>query len=92
MTHLALFLSAFSTVFLLGFQQMNVAGKHYFPAIITSFGIGAAQIFLWRLVPEASASEIVATLCGGPVGIVAAMKLHGRIIVWMTQFYVWSER
>lgn len=80
MTHLALFLSAFFTVFLLGFQQKNVHGEHYLAAIVTSLGIGVAQIFLWRLVPEASASQIVATLAGGPVGIVAAMYLHPRMM------------
>jgi uncharacterized membrane protein YfcA len=76
MTHLALFASAFATVFLLGFQQKNVAGHHYFAAVFTSLGIGAAQIFLWRLVPSASPTEIAATLAGGPIGIVAAMYLH----------------
>lgn len=79
MTHLTLFLSAFATVFLLGFQQMNVAGRHYLAAIITSFGIGTAQIYLWRLVPGANAAEIAAALLGGPVGIVAAMWAHPRL-------------
>lgn len=80
MTHLILFASAFSTVFLLGFQQKNVHGNHYLAAIITSLGIGTAQIFLWRLVPEASGSQIAATLAGGPIGIAAAMYLHPRIV------------
>lgn len=80
MTHLALFASAFCTVFLLGFQQKNVHGNHYAAAVVTSLGIGCAQIFLWRLVPHANASEIVATLAGGPVGIVAAMRFHPVIL------------
>lgn len=80
MTHLFLFLSAFTTVFLLGFQQKNVHGNHYLAAIVTSFGIGGAQIFLWRLVPDANATQIVATLIGGPVGIVAAMWGHPKIM------------
>lgn len=79
-THLTLFLSAFSTVFLLAYQQQNVIGRHYIAAFVTSFGIGGAQIFLWRLVPDANASQIVATLAGGPVGIVAAMYLHPRLM------------
>lgn len=83
MTHAALFLSAFFTVFLLGFQQQNVSGRHYFAAVVTSLGIGVAQIFLWRLVPEASASQIAATLAGGPAGIVCAMWAHPRIArIW----------
>ena len=80
MTHLALFASAFCTVFLLGFQQKNVHGSHYLAAIITSLGIGISQIFLWRLIPSATPSEIIATLCGGPCGIVGAMYLHPRIM------------
>ena len=80
MTYLALFASAFVTVFLLGIQQLNVAGRHYLPAIVTSFGIGAAQIFLWRLIPTASPMEIAATLAGGPFGIVCAMVFHPHII------------
>lgn len=79
MTHAALFLSAFATVFLLGIQRQNVHGRHYLAAIVTSFGIGTAQIFLWRLVPQAGALEIAATLAGGPCGIVAAMWAHPRM-------------
>ena len=80
MTHLALFIGAFATVFLLGIQQQNVIGRHYLAAIITSLGIGIAQITLWRLVPSADVMEIIATLAGGPCGIVAAMWAHPRIV------------
>ncbi len=80
MTHLALFASAFCVVFLLGFQQKNVHGGHYVAAVITSFGIGIAQICLWRLVPEADAGQVIATLAGGPTGIVTAMWLHPRVM------------
>lgn len=80
MTPMILFASAFTTVFLLGVQQQNVIGRHYLAAVVTSVGIGTAQIFLWRLVPSANAVEIVSTLCGGPVGIVAAMYLHPRLV------------
>jgi hypothetical protein len=76
MTHATLFLSAFFTVFLLGLQQQNVQGRHYLSAIVTSIGIGSAQIFLWRLVPDADVGQIAVTLAGGPVGIVAAMWAH----------------
>ena len=79
MTHLLLFASSFVTVFLLGVQQKNVHGNHYLAAIFTSFGIGGAQIFLWRLVPDANATQILATLLGGPCGITAAMWAHPRI-------------
>lgn len=80
MTHLALFASAFATVFLLGLQQQNVVGRHYLAAVVTSFGIGSAQIFLWRTLPGADAAQIAATLLGGPSGITAAMWVHPRIV------------
>ena len=70
---------AFIVVFLMGNQTLNVAGRHFVAAFITSVGIGGAQIFLWRLVPNASQTEIVATLAGGPCGIVAAMWAHPKI-------------
>jgi hypothetical protein len=83
MTELSLFLAAFITVFALGFQQQNVAGRHYIAAVATSVAIGSAQLFLWRLAPTATATEIIATLAGGPVGIVAAMYAHPRIArIW----------
>jgi hypothetical protein len=79
MTELYLFTAAFITVFALGFQQQNVAGRHYLAAVFTSMAIGSAQLFLWRLAPTATVSEIMATLAGGPVGIIAAMYVHPRI-------------
>lgn len=79
MTELYLFSAAFITVFALGFQQQNVAGRHYVAAVFTSVAIGGAQFFLWRLAPTANWTEIAATLAGGPVGIIAAMWAHPRI-------------
>lgn len=80
MTELTLFAAAFATVFALGFQQQNVVHGHYVAAFLTSFVIGGSQIVLWRFVPDASISQIAATLAGGPVGIVASMGAHRR---WM---------
>lgn len=51
---------------------------HYLAAFLTSFIIGASQIVLWRFVPDASPSQIGATLMGGPLGIVASMVAHRR--------------
>lgn len=79
MNEISLFTAAFVTVFALGFQQQNVAGRHYVAAVFTSAAIGASQIFLWRLAPMESWTEIAATLFGGPAGIVAAMYMHPRI-------------
>ena len=79
MTEVSLFAAAFVTVFAIGFQQQNVTGRHYAAAAFTSLAIGAAQFFLWRVAPTATAPEILATLAGGPVGIVAAMYAHPRL-------------
>jgi len=79
MTEPSFFFAAFVTVFALGFQQQNVTGRHYLAAVVTSLIIGASQFFLWRHAHAASASEIVATLLGGPAGIAAAMFVHPRI-------------
>lgn len=80
LTEIALFTSAYLTVFSLGFQQKNVVGGHFKAAALTSFVIGASQIYLWRTLPNADLSQIIATLLGGPAGIVSAMWLHPRII------------
>jgi peptidoglycan/LPS O-acetylase OafA/YrhL len=80
MTEFILFCSAFTTVFALGFQQQNVIHRHFRSAALTSFAIGASQIYLWRTLPDSNWSEIIATLMGGPVGIIAAMWLHPKIL------------
>lgn len=80
MKELALFAAAFTTVFSLGFQQLNVVHGHYRAAFLTSFLIGTSQIVLWRYVPDASMQQIAATLAGGPFGIVSSMVVHRR---WM---------
>ena len=85
MTELTLFLSTASLVFALGLQQLNVQGHHYVLAALTSCLIGGAQIYLWRTMPSASGSEIVATLCGGPVGILAAMYAHPRLVRFLVR-------
>lgn len=80
MTELTLFGSAFLTVFALGFQQQNVIHRHFKAAAMTSFVIGASQIYLWRTLPTADGLQVVATLMGGPVGILAAMYLHPKLL------------
>ena len=76
---LALFGSTFFLVLLLGMQSLNTNRGHYKSAFITSFGIGASNLVLFKMVPGAGTSEIIAYLLGGPIGIVTAMWLHPRI-------------
>lgn len=80
MIHLTLFLAAFATVFLLVFQQQNVIHRARWLGSVTSLAIGAAQITLWRYVPDASLSQIAAVLVGGPAGYNAALTAHPWIV------------
>ena len=74
MTELILFTSSFLLVFALGFQSLNVNNGHYRAAFLTSFGIGAANIAVLKLAPNATGTQIAAYLAGGPLGIICAMK------------------
>lgn len=80
MNELVLFVSSFVAVFALGLQSLNVNGGHVLAAFLTSFLIGGSQFFLYRLMPQASLTEIAAFLLGGPFGIVASMWFHRRTI------------
>lgn len=76
MNALLLFASTFALVFFLGLQSLNVNGGHYRAAFVTSFGIGVANLILFKLAPDASGAEIAAFLAGGPFGIVSSMWAH----------------
>jgi Na+-transporting NADH:ubiquinone oxidoreductase subunit NqrB len=76
MTELTLFASTFVLVFALGLQSINVNNGHYVLAALTSFVIGAGQMVLYKLAPNAGWTDIAAYLCGGPFGIIAAMHAH----------------
>lgn len=47
----------------------------YVGAFCNSFAIGAGNLVLFKLAPDASGSEIAGFLAGGPVGICLAMYL-----------------
>ena len=50
-------------------------------AALTSFMIGSCQLALYKVLPGPTAPiEVAAYLAGGPVGIVAAMALHPRLV------------
>lgn len=76
MTELALFVSSFLTVLLLVVQSANNTHGYMARAFWTSFAIGASQLLLYRLMPDANTTEIVAYLCGGPFGNIAAQWLR----------------
>lgn len=82
MTELALFASQFILVMLLGMQSLNTNNGHHLAAFVTSLGIGGFSLVLYKALPDASISEAIAYLLGGPFGILAAMWLHPRLVMW----------
>ena len=80
MTILALFCSTFALVFALGIQQLNVQNNHRTAAVFTSLFIGASQLVMFKLAPDASLAEAAAFLSGGPLGIYAAMVAHPQLV------------
>ena len=76
MTALALFASTFALVFLLGVQQLNVQHGHQAAAFFTSLFIGASQLALYKMAPDAGGLEIACYLAGGPIAIICAMRIH----------------
>lgn len=80
MTELILFTSTYILVFALGCQSLSVNNGHYVMAFFNSFVIGAGQMVLFKLAPEASWSEIAAFLAGGPFGIVSSMWAHPHLV------------
>ena len=73
MNELLLFTSTFLIVFCLGLQSLNVNNGHHKAAFFTSFVISGLNLVLLKLAPNATTTEMIAYLCGGPLGIVAAM-------------------
>lgn len=80
LTELTLFASTYLLVLLLGLQSLNVNNGHHAAAFFTSFGIGLCNLVMFKLVPDASASEVAAYVLGGPFGILTAMWLYRRAV------------
>lgn len=79
---MALFASTFALVFCLGLQSLVVNNGHRAAAFFNSFAIGACNLVLFKLAPNAGGLEVAGYLMGGPFGIVSAMVV----------FRWWRER
>lgn len=92
MNALVLFVATAGLVFALGLQSLNVNGRHFVAAGCTSFMIGAANLVLFKTLPgPTSGLELAGYLCGGPVGILAAMVLHPRMVNMWTRLAEWRR-
>jgi hypothetical protein len=68
-----IFASVFCVVFCLGLQSQLVNNGHAVLAAMNSLAIGAANIVLYKLAPNATGPEIAAYILGGPAAIVCSM-------------------
>lgn len=77
MSALLLFAATFALVLFLGLQSLNVNGGHRLLSALTSFGIGAANVTVLKIMPGPTGwLEVAAYLIGGPLGILTSMAIH----------------
>ena len=76
MSALFLLASTFGLVFALGLQSQLVNNGHFVSAFFNSLAIGACNLVLFKLAPDATGLEVAAYLVGGPFGIVASMLFY----------------
>jgi hypothetical protein len=81
MNALLLFASTFALVLFLGLQSLNVNGVHRLLSFVTSFGIGAANLTVLKIMPgPTNGLEVAAYLLGGPFGILASIAIHPCLV------------
>lgn len=77
MNALFIFTATFAVVLFLGLQSLNVNGGHKLLAVLTSFGISVANLFILKIMPgPTNWLEIAAYIVGGPLGIYTSMRIH----------------
>ena len=77
-----LFLSSFSVVFLLVFQQMNVQMRAFKLASATSVLITLSQVVVFKGLAFGGAVEVAAMAVGGVLGVNTSMLSHGKMVKW----------
>ena len=77
-----LFLSSFSVVFLLVFQQMNVQMRSHKLASITSVFITLGQVVVFKGLAFGGVTEVAAMAVGGVLGVNVSMLTHGKMVSW----------
>lgn len=81
MSALFIFAATFAVVLFLGLQSLNVNGGHKLLALLTSFGISAANLFILKIMPGPTDwLEIMAYMTGGPLGIYTSMCIHPWVV------------
>ena len=77
---MTLFISSYLTVFLLVFQQQNVAHRRYLWATTTSVAITVSQFVLIKSVSASNSWEILYMAGGGVLGVLSSMYIHPRLM------------
>jgi hypothetical protein len=84
MTAVLIFIAQFAMIFLLGWQQQNIAKRLYLQAAITSMLIGIAGWFSITILATMRTFDILsivfaAYIVAGPMAIVLSMHAHDHI-------------
>jgi hypothetical protein len=87
MTELGIFLSGFAVVFFLGLQSQIVNHGKVVWAFFTSVMIGAMNLVMFKYVPDANVTEMIAYIMSGPCGIVVSIYAFR----WIKQKQLWER-
>jgi hypothetical protein len=79
MKEIALFGGSFALVFALSFQQHHVHCRRYGFTFINAVIIGMLNLVMLKLGSQASPTEMLAYISGGPMGSVVAMWAHDKV-------------
>lgn len=79
MKEIALYGGSFTLVFALSFQQHHVQCRRYRFAFINAAIIGMLNLLMIKLGSQASPTEMLAYISGGPMGSVVAMWVHDKM-------------
>lgn len=82
MSALFIFAATFAVVLFLGLQSLNVNGNHKMLAVLTSFGISVANLFILKIMPGPTDwMDHLAYMTGGPLGIYTSMCIHPWVVL-----------
>jgi len=80
LSQLQVFLVAFATVFLRGFQHKNVIGHHIKAVVVTSYLMAICEVAFIGLIATRGWSVCFAAGTGAALGMVTSITLHDRIL------------
>ena len=78
--YVAMFVSSFVVVFLLGLQSKNVNKSRYVAAAITSVGISIAQFAFVKYAANGNWLVLIISALGGAMGIAFSIYVHDHHI------------